>query len=135
METAFNVIIENNGRFEPYNIMIYLKDRWVNFVKRYNEFIKDPDFDVNDSYWKYPKTFEEFKVWVDNHLKYQYWSRCEYELVLSSWPSYELDEDTDKYQKGTLVIPNGKGKKIDIYEQCKMNLDIITRIFMENVGI
>ena len=136
MVKEFNVLIENNGKFEPYNIMRYLKNSWERFIERRNEVSKDPEWDddfKNDSYWTYPETFEQIKKWIDRELKYQYWARCEYEIILSSWPSYDLDEDTKKYKKGTVVIPDGKGRKIDIYEQCKMNLDIITQIFLEDI--
>ncbi|MCH5166886.1 MAG: hypothetical protein J1F35_03250 [Erysipelotrichales bacterium] len=132
----FNVIIENNGKFEPYNIMNYLKNTWKEFVKNYDEISKESDFNEDsegNEYWKFPRTYKEIKKWVDNQLKYRYWGRCEYELVLSQWPYYELDEDTSKYKKGTPIIPNDKGKKIDIYEQCKMNMDVIIKIFMNNI--
>ena len=133
MVKEFNVIIENNGKFEPYNIMKYLKFKWKEFVKTYNKMVKDPDFDQIDDYWKYPKTYKEIWSWVNIQLKYQYWSRCEYEMVLSQWPYYELDEDTEKYKKGTAVIPENKGKKIDVYWQCSMNMDTIVRIFIEDI--
>lgn len=129
----FNVIIEDNGKFVPYDIMEYLKYKWEEFVKRYNEVSNDPDFDKFDAYWKFPETYPEIKRWVDNELKYQYWSRCEYEMILSPWPHRELDIDTPKYKKGTAIIIENDSKKIDIYEQCKMNLDIITELFITEI--
>lgn len=59
-----------------------------------------------------PQTFSEFKEFVDRKSKYMFWSRCEYEIVLEDWP-------TSKVQK-----------KIDIYWQIKMNLDVIARLLM-----
>ena len=124
MEREFNVIIENNGKFEPYNIMRYLKNAWERFIE-YSREINHSEHDESD-YWKYPESFEEIRNWVDREIKYQYWSRCEYEIILSPWPSRENDN-------GETIIRDGEGKKIDIYWQCKMNLDIITTIFIEDI--
>lgn len=103
---TFNVIIENNGKFEPYDIMPYLRNSYKYYKKNpwKGEVTKDSKFDV-------------VKKWIDDELKYQYWARCEYEMILVPWPT------------GT----NETGKKIDIYEQCKMNLDLITELFIKEL--
>lgn len=92
----FNVIIENNGKFEPFNVIPYL-------VKRYN-----------DSEEK-PKTVEEFKDFIIGRAKYQWWARCEYEIILSDWPSQKHEE------------------KWDVFDQVMMNIDVVTQILMRNV--
>ena len=46
---------------------------------------------------KRPKTFDEFKEFVKSKSMYMYWSRCEYEIIISDCPS------------------NNHSKKIDIY--------------------
>lgn len=122
----FNVIIENNGRFEPHDIMPYLKDSWKDFVKSHEKMIKAPSEYGIDSYWHLPKNFKEIRNWVERTLRYRYWSRTEYEIILSQWPCRENE-------KGEVIIPKGEGKKIDIYEQCEMNMDTITRLFIEEV--
>ena len=127
----FNVLIEDNGKFKPYNIMRYLENSWDDFNIRRQD-IETPEEEL-DSYWKYPTNYEEIKDWVDRQLKYQYWARCEYEMVLSRWPYRELDIDTPKFKKGTAIIPENEGRKIDIYEQCKMNLDVITDLFIKEI--
>jgi hypothetical protein len=63
-----------------------------------------------------PKTFEEIKNFILHWSKYQFWARCEYEIILKDWPTGE------------------KEKKIDIYWQIKNNIDIITKIFIENLN-
>lgn len=115
----FNVLIEDNNRFKPYDIMPYLKHSFIELLKR----ISNND---EDDYWKYPKTYDEIKEWVKKSLQYQYWARCEYEMILSPWPSY-----TNK--NGEEIIKDGRCRKIDIYEQCLMNIDIITRLFIEEI--
>ena len=115
----FNVIIENNGKFEPYDIMQYLKNSWYDFTKSIKE------YGENDWY-KYPKTLEEIKAWVKRTLKYQYWARCEYEIIISTWPSYTNS-------KGEEIIRKDKSRKIDIYDQCEMNIDTITELFIGEI--
>lgn len=115
----FNVLIENNNKFEAYDIMPYLKSCWhklVRSIKKYGE---------ND-YRKHPKTLDEIKEWVIQELKYNYWCRCEYEMILSPWPSYTNEN-------GEEIIKDGKCRKIDIYDQCKMNIDLIVRLFIEEI--
>lgn len=62
-----------------------------------------------------PITFDEFKQFVKDKSMYMYWSRCEHEIVCSS------------------IIDENVKKKIDIYWQIQMNIDLITEIFIKNV--
>lgn len=64
-----------------------------------------------------PTTFDEFKEFVEGNSLYRYWARCEYEIILMDWPCSQTY------------------KKIDVHWQIMMNLDIVTRILMENVGV
>ena len=47
----------------------------------------------------------------------QFWARCEYEVILSSWPSRE----------------NGHRHKMDVYEQIHMNLDNIAKLMYDDL--
>lgn len=121
----FNVIIYdiNKKEFEPYNIIPYL-------VKCYNE-------DKNK-----PKTFDEFKEFVRSKAMYRWWSRCEYEILLGPWPY--LTSPSERYdKKGENDIEAWKEHwkkhlkelhKIDVWDQIKMNLDVITELFIECVS-
>ena len=63
-----------------------------------------------------PNTFDECKTFIESKSRYMYWARCEYEIVL-----YQLvGENT---------------MKVDIHWQLMHNIDIVTIIFMKNVGI
>lgn len=66
---------------------------------------------------KRPKTFDECKEFVISNSRYMYWARCQYEICLKAWCS------------------RTKEKKVDVHWQIKMNLGVITRLFMENLGI
>lgn len=95
----FNVIIYdfNSKKMVPYDIIPYL-------VRCYDE--------SNDK----PSTFEELKNFIIKESKYQWWSRCEYEIILSDWPN---DKDREKW---------------DVYKQITMNIDIITQIFINTIN-
>lgn len=95
---SFYTIINNfnKGTFEPYDVMPYL-------MRKYNE-------DQSK-----PSTKEEFKTFVKQNAEYQWWSRCEYEIILSDWP---CNKHYDKW---------------DVYQQVMMNLDTVTEILMKNV--
>ena len=95
----FNVIVYdfNHKTFIPYDVMPYL-------IECYNKASNKP------------KTFEEFKKFIERESKYQWWSRCEYEIILESWPNTNVN------------------KKWDVHRQVMMNIDIITSILMDSVN-
>lgn len=62
-----------------------------------------------------PKTHEECKSFIVKHSQYMFWSRAQWELVLKPWVSSTPE------------------RKIDVYEQIMMNIDIVTTTLMENV--
>lgn len=120
----FNVIVHNfnSKEFEPYNIIPYL-------VSRYNK--KENK----------PKTFDEFKEFVKNESLYQWWSRCEYEIILGPWPY--TSSPSERYdKKGEDDVEAWKEhwkkhlkecEKIDVHYQVMMNLDVITNLVMDSV--
>lgn len=101
MTNSFNVLIWDINRDEltHYDIIPYL-------LRQYNETRK------MSSYKETPKTREEFREFIKKEAMYQWWSRCEYEILVSDWPKH------------------GKEIKIDVYYQVLMNLDIITDIII-----
>ena len=91
----FNVIVYdfNTKKFVPYNVFTYLE-------REYKEY---PPKD---------KSKASLKTWILEKSRYMFWSRCEYEIVLTPWP------------------PNEKiSEKIDVFEQIEMNIDVITDMF------
>lgn len=125
MEKKFNVIIHdvNSKEFKPYNIIPYL-------LRCYKE-----------SKCK-PKTFDDFKEFITKNSMYQWWSRCEYEIILGPWPY--ISSPSERYdKKGEDDIEAWKEhwkkhlnecEKIDIHYQVMMNLDVITKLFIEIVN-
>ena len=51
--------------------------------------------------------YTKFREYVRLELQYYFWSKCEWELVMSPWPPHEDDE----------------GEKIDVYDQVMLNFD------------
>lgn len=102
--TPFNVINYdvNRKEFIAYDVMPYL-------VSCYDEAKKKKR--------NVPKTFDEFKKFVEGNSMYMYWARCQYEVILCDWPCQK------------------ESKKIDVHWQLMMNLDLVTKVLMENVGV
>ena len=59
--------------------------------------------------------FADFKNFILNKSANLWWGRCEYEIILSNWPGENHKE------------------KWDIYSQIKLNIDIITNIFINEI--
>lgn len=94
----FNVINFdfNAKKFEEYNIIPYFVDIYKSIKKKQEK----------------PETFEDFKKFIKDEAHYQFWGRCEYEIILLDWPVQKTEE------------------KWDVYDQILMNIDIITDIVM-----
>ena len=94
----FNVCVfdSNSKEFIYYDVIPYLKEAYK------KEKLK-------------LKTFDEFKEFVEKESKYQFWARCEYEIILVDWPCQRVD------------------KKIDVYDQIMMNIDLVTKVLMDEI--
>lgn len=99
----FNVINYdiNKNKFIEYDVIPY-------FVNFYNE-------NKEKKYKKTPKTYEELKEFIRDAALYQFWGRCEYEIILVDWPCQKHEE------------------KWDVYNQIMMNLDTVTSILMQEL--
>ncbi len=80
---------------------------------------------------------EEFAEEVRKSLAWCYWSKCEYETVITSFPpriakeeldrlNNEFKNDTNKYghEPHSVWVSPVIGKKVDIYEQVRLNWNI-----------
>lgn len=93
----------NRDSIEYYDIMPYLISEYKDEKKR-----KKPIFtnDIND-----------IKQFILNVSRYRFWSRCEYEIIVTGWPVSK------------------KSVKLDAYEQIKQNINVIVNTFKLNYGI
>ena len=65
---------------------------------------------------KYKDNREEFEEQVRRSLMYYFWSKCEWEIILTGWPTRDDYHDA----------------KIDVYEQVKMNWEPFINYLWEN---
>lgn len=76
---------------------------------------------------------EAFEARVERSLTYYYWSKCEWETIVTSWPPYitnkelddiikERDEASMKYgMRFRHCVCLETAEKIDVYDQVRMN--------------
>lgn len=95
---SFNVIVNDFNRktFVPYDIMPYLMGEYDKLETK-------------------PSAQKEFRDFVEQKAMYQWWSKCEYEVILVDWPNESIAE------------------KWDVYRQVMMNIDIIINVLIENI--
>ena len=117
---VWNVFNERNGEIFPVNIFEY------NY-----KFVED----LLTAKKKYKDNFEEFANYIRESLQYYYWSKCEYETIITSWPPYIESEELDRInqeKEETLkagrkfyrtAVNTNVSHKIDIYTQVMMNWD------------
>ena len=100
-----------------YDVMPYLRDCYKERVKMDKKYLRRKNCDTESKsykkYYKTPATLDEFKEFIKAESMYQYWSRCQYEMIVHGWPVRKNDY------------------KIDIHEQIMMNIDIISDIFLK----
>lgn len=98
MKNFYVIIYDTNRKeFIPYDIIPYLEECYYEMKDR-------------------PSTLEEFKIFIKRYSTYQWWSRCEYEIILSDWPNKSQE------------------KKIDVHSQVLLNLDTIAEILMKDIN-
>lgn len=95
----------NKDKIEHYDVLPYLRVRLEERIEKHRE--------DKDKYLKAPKSFNEFKRFVEDESLYQFWSRCEYEMIVHGWPVKRNDY------------------KIDVHEQIMMNIDVISGILFD----
>lgn len=97
----------NRKIFEKYDVIPYL-------VRAYKELKKRKTL---QNHYPLPTTFDEFKEFVKRESRYQFWCRCEYEIILKDWPCGMTEE------------------KWDVHMQIMMNLDHVTQTLMDVLKI
>lgn len=90
----------NRRRIEPYNIF------------NHSGFLDD----CKNALRKYTDNKEGFLRMVRSSLRYYYWSKCEWEIVLSDYPP------SDSF----------KAEKIDVYSQVVLNWGVFSEYIWEN---
>ena len=93
----------NSGEIEIHNVF------------RHGSFIAD----IKKALKKCGDDKEAFAQAVKRELMYYYWSKCEWEVIVSHWPP---SENTERW----------KPEKIDVYDQVMINWDIFMDYLWNN---
>lgn len=103
--------------------------------------------DVQEAYAT-SKTKDEFVERLKRSLMYYFWSKCEYEVVITDWPTHVSVEEVErmsaeivKYETDYGHKPYSTGvnlkvaEKIDIYDQVRLNwLSFVNYVWFELEG-
>ena len=100
-DMVWNVYVEdfNARRMKTYNIFRHF---------RFSE-------DVKKIYKKHKDDFDSFAEEIRRSLMYYFWSKSEWEIILTSWPKRDNFEE----------------KKVDVYDQVMQNWDVFIRYVWE----
>lgn len=128
-ELVWNVFIEdwNGKKIEVYNVFEHgsFWNALINVKKKFKE-------------------FDEFAQEVRRDLMYYFWSKSEWEIILTSWPPYVDSDEIDRLVKerqehidnyGKFFINNARlvvGEKVDVYDQVMLNWDNFIKYVWEN---
>lgn len=71
----------------------------------------------------------ELREYLRKEFMYRYWSKSEYEILVTDWPPVTKTIDKENWVSEKSLV------KIDIYDQIKDNLDNITDLFILKMDI
>ena len=106
-------------------------------IEKFNVFNNWKFLEDIEKLFKNKPTKEQAADEIKRYLFYYYGSKCEYEIIITSWPCYISNEELDKVNEEKLrykreyghysyvnnIVPT-VGEKIDIRQQVLMNWDI-----------
>ena len=135
---TWNVLVEDINRKEIVSHNIFDHVRFVtDLVKDYNKLKRD-------------KILEDFEAAfierIKSNLMRYYWSKAEWEIVVTSWPPYmtlgevsEVNKEIEKYENKYGHKPYiahfspAVGEKIDVYDQVMLNWDIFVEYVLNHI--
>lgn len=123
----------NNNRIEPYNIFSHysfmesLKNIKKQFLKDKKQFMASQGQNLDEWLKTYKDTV--FAQNIKHEIMYYFWGKCEWEIILTSWPPYVEKEEIQKLSeklaaneiKYRSVVNLSFGEKIDVANQICMN--------------
>lgn len=138
----FNVLTFSNGKIRAYDVLPYFRDSWK---EKYNKEEKEK---IKTAKYK-TKRMQLFKEWVIGRSMYMFWSRCEWEMLIGSWPYgskrindqmkefMSEDRNLDDYHDSIVLdnIITADMEKIDVHKQIEMNIDTIVNILYQELKL
>lgn len=96
---------------------VYYEDFNKREIKTFNIFdhLKVVE-DIEEANKKYHQDKENFLECLRRTCMYHFWSKCEWEIILSGWPP----------------VDNFKDEKISVYDQLNLNWDVFCNFVWEN---
>lgn len=138
----FNVLTFSNSKIREYDVLPYFRDSWK---EKYNKEEKEK---IKAAKYK-AKRMQLFKEWVIGRSKYMFWARCEWEMLIGSWPygSKRINDQMKEFMSegrnlddynDSIVLDNiitTDMEKIDVHRQIEMNIGIIVDILYQEFGL
>lgn len=133
MGLVWNVYVENvnDRKIEVYNIFDHRR-------------FMDDLVDIDKICGKEDGNFPQFKAAVKKELMYYFWGKCEWEVVITSWPPYVDEIEVNRLEKTKQQYIKDYGRfvrtsvdletswKIDVYDQVMMNWEAFIRYLWHN---
>ena len=130
---SWKVFNENINKKEiiEYNVFNHF-----GFLRGLSEVFKDISKLKKDPSKTQKEIDQEFDERVRRECMYYFWSKCEWEIILTGWPPHiskeELDrlnaeskESLEKWGYSLYTTPNLEiERKIDVYDQLKLNWEV-----------
>ena len=132
---------------KPLAYYVYFENFNARTIERYNV-ISDHIIKEIKTRTKKLTDKQAFEKEVDLILRYNFWSKSEYEIIITDWPPHISVEELDRVQKELLKYETEYGhkpysltinprvaEKIDIYDQVKLNWDIFIDYLWNNLKL
>lgn len=129
----WNVYVEdiNAGKIKSYNIFKH-GSFYADLYRKIKDYKKAVKQAVKPA--EHTRALEDLKTCVRPILMYYFWSKCEWEVVISSWPVFitpeelnhinkELEEHKSKWGSTPykLNVSPDVSEKVDVYSQIMLN--------------
>ena len=130
---------EARDEYQPNNELTwnaYIEDRNANTIKVFNVFNSFRFISgVIEANNKYKNDFEFLKK-VRSSLMYAFWSKAEYEVIITSWPPHIEKEEFERLTKEDIRFRTwvnlSMGEKIDVYNQVMINWEALKLYLLTN---
>ena len=106
---------------------VYLDDVNRREIKTYNVFNHSTFNEDVKELLQREMTYKEFSEKLESYAMYCFWSKCEYEVIATSFPPYidkeEMNRVVEEYDSHPyrMCVNLETAEKIDVYGQLKMN--------------
>ena len=126
---------------------VYKHDFNSNKIEKFNVFNSISFYNSLYDLKKKGKNYLDFAKELKYLVMYQFWSICEYEVVITSWPVYMKSEELERLyndwqsrksqgDKLGIILPNLETElRIDIYEQIMVNYDKFAEYVWNNLEL